>query len=165
MKRIDLQTIRAIADMIADSDDRDNEPGFLDTLEGETDAMEVADYLIDAALSDDALVEAMKSQERALKERRERIEWRAAQKRNAMLDVLRAIGVKKLERPRATISQRAGSERVEITDESAVPSQLCTVKTTTAPDKNAIKELLKIGEEIPGCALTRGKDGITMRIV
>lgn len=164
MKRIDLQTIRAIADMIADTDDRDTEPGFLDTLEGECDAMEIADYLIDVTMADDALVDAIKAQERALKDRRDRIEWRAAQKRKAMLDTLRAIGVKKLERPRATISLRAGSDRVEITDEAAVPSQLCAVKTVTAPDKNAIKALLKAGEEIPGCILTRGADGITLRV-
>lgn len=164
MRRIDLPTIRAIADMIADTDDRDAEPGFLDTLEGETDAMEVADYLIDQALSDDALADALKAQEKAMKDRRERIEWRAAQKRKAMLDLLRAVGIKKLERPRATISQRAGSERVEIADEASVPSQLCTVKTVTSPDKNAIKARLKDGEEIPGCILTRGEDGITMRI-
>lgn len=164
MKRIDLHTIRAIADMISDSDDRDEELGFLDTLEGETDAMEIADYLIDQTLSDDNLIDAMKAQERALKQRRERVEWRAAQKRKAILDLLRAIGVKKLERPRATISQRSGSERLDITDESAIPSQLCTVKTVTAPDKNAIKSLLKAGEDVPGCALTRGDDGITMRV-
>ena len=162
--RVDLHTIRVIADMISDTEDRDTEPGFLDTLEGETDALEVADFLIREALADDALADAIKAEEKAIAARRERIEWRAKAKRKAMLDLMLAIGVKKLERPRATISVRAGSDRVEIVDESSIPSQLCTVKTTTAPDKNAIKARLKEGEDIPGAVLVRGDDGITLRV-
>ena len=34
---IDLSTIRRMSDLIATTDDRDEEAGFLDTLEGETD--------------------------------------------------------------------------------------------------------------------------------
>ena len=46
MLTLDLAVIRRIGDLIADTDDRDLEPGYLDTLEGETPVMEVADHLI-----------------------------------------------------------------------------------------------------------------------
>lgn len=161
---INLHTIRRIADLIASGDDRDDEPGFLDTLEGETDAMEIADYLIGGALDDDALAEAIKSEEAALSMRRKRVEDRAKAKRRAMLDLLDATGLKKMERPRATISRRAGSVRVEIDDESCVPTQLLTIKTTTSPDKEAIKAQIEAGSEVPGCSLVRGADGITLRV-
>lgn len=45
------------------------------------------------------------------------------------------------------------SERVEILDETKIPQDYLTCKTTIAPDKAAIKEALKDGEIIEGCSL------------
>ena len=45
------------------------------------------------------------------------------------------------------------SVAVSIDDEERLPSDLLRVKTTTAPDKNAIKLRLKAGEEVPGAHL------------
>ena len=45
------------------------------------------------------------------------------------------------------------SQAVAITDEAALPSEWLTVKTTTQPDKAAIKEALKAGHLIPGAHL------------
>lgn len=45
------------------------------------------------------------------------------------------------------------SERVEVLDESKIPQDYLTCKTTIAPDKAAIKEALKDGEIIEGCSL------------
>ena len=161
---IDLPQIRRMADLIATTEDRDEEAGFLDTLEGETDAMEVADYLIREALKADAMAEASKALEKAQAARTKRFEDRARATRRAMLDLMDATGLKKLERPAATISRRAGSLRVEIEDGADVPSQLCTVKTTTAPDKAAIKAQIEAGVEVPGCSLVRGDDSVTVRV-
>lgn len=160
---IDLAHIRRMADLIADTDDRDSEPGYLDTIEGETDAMEVADWLIRSEADDAALIDAIKAQEATTALRRKRIEDRAKRKRRAMLDLLDAVGVKKLERPLATISRRAGSLRVDITDEAAIPTQLCTTKTTTTPDRAAIRAQIEAGETVPGAALVRGDDSVTVR--
>lgn len=161
---INLPQIRRMADLIATTEDRDEEAGFLDTLEGETDAMEVADYLIREALKADAMAEASKALEKAQAARTKRFENRARATRRAMLDLMDATGLKKLERPAATISRRAGSLRVEIEDGADVPSQLCTVKTTTAPDKAAIKAQIEAGVEVPGCSLVRGDDSVTVRV-
>jgi hypothetical protein len=45
------------------------------------------------------------------------------------------------------------SSAVAITDPSALPAEWLTVKTTTQPDKAAIKEALKAGHLIPGAHL------------
>lgn len=161
--KIDLAHIRRMADAIATTDDHDDEPGFLDTLEGETDATEVADWLIEGILHDEALIEAMKAQEATQKARRERIEARAKAKRRVAVDLLEAAGLKKMERPRATISRLAGRVGVSITDEASIPSQLCVTKTITSPDKAAIKAQLEAGETVPGAELVRGHDSLSVR--
>jgi hypothetical protein len=53
---------------------------------------------------------------------------------------------------------------VRIDDDAAIPSQLLTVKTTTAPDKAAIKRQIEAGEHVPGAALVRGDDIVTVRV-
>jgi hypothetical protein len=45
------------------------------------------------------------------------------------------------------------SQAVEIEDEDSLPSQWLTLKTTSQPDKTAIKEALKAGHLIPGAQL------------
>jgi hypothetical protein len=45
------------------------------------------------------------------------------------------------------------SQAVAIDDENALPTEWLTVKTTTAPDKAAIKAALKLGHTIPGASL------------
>lgn len=138
---------------------------FLDTLDGETDALDLADRMIADEAECAALVEAIRAQEAALKLRRERMGFRRDAMRAQMLALLDAMGEKKLVRPGATISRRAGSVGVEIVNEADIPSQLLTVKTTTAPDKKAIRDQLEAGEDVPGARLTRGPDGVTVRVV
>lgn len=141
-----------------------DEQAFLDTLEGETDALDVADALIDKMQSDAALAEAIKAREADLAGRRKRIEGRADACKASLGILLDAIGQAKLERPMATISRRPGSLSVLITDEASIPSQLCTIKTITAPDKAAIRAQIEAGEAVPGAALVRGEPTVAVRV-
>jgi hypothetical protein len=144
-------------------DDFDGD-AFLDTLDGETNVLDLADWMIRKMLEDAALSEAIGAQLADLQTRKARIDARADSMKGRMLTLLDATGEKKLERPRATISRRAGSISVRITDDSAIPSQLCTVKTTTAPDKAAIKRQIEAGEAVPGAELVRGPDTASVRV-
>ena len=49
------------------------------------------------------------------------------------------------------------SESVEVLDENLIPAEYIrtTVKTTTSPDKTAIKKAIKSGQTIGGCALVQ----------
>ena len=45
------------------------------------------------------------------------------------------------------------SEQVEVDDVTCIPEELVVVTVTQKPDKKAIKELLKNGQEVIGCRL------------
>ena len=143
---------------------RDDEEAFWTTLDGETNAVDLIDTFLAGVQDDEALAEAIKAQEAALKARRERIEMRAQAKRRTLGLILRAANMTKAERPRGTVSVRPGNLSVRIVNEEDVPSQLMRVKTTLSPDKAAIKAQIEAGEKVPGCELVRGDDVVTVRI-
>ena len=52
----------------------------------------------------------------------------------------------------------AGVDKVKTTDEAIVPTQFKTViPASYTIDKNAIKDAIKRGEEVPGCSLSQGR--------
>lgn len=161
--RPDFNIIRLMAEEIraALGDDFDAD-AFMDTLDGETDAADIADRLIAELADAEAMAEAIRAQEADLKSRRGRYELRGEAFRRQLLNLLDAVGEKKLERPRATVSRRAGMPSVQITDEAAIPTQLC--KATITPDKAAIKAQLLAGEAVPGAQIVIGEDGVTVRV-
>ena len=161
--RPDFTMIQLMATEIRATLGDDFDPdAFLDTLDGETDAADIADRFIAELAEAEAMADAIKTQEADLRSRRGRYEMRGEAFRRQLLNLLDAIGEKKIERPRATVSRRAGLPSVQITDETAIPSQLC--KTTIAPDKAAIKAQLLAGEAVPGAAIVIGDDGVTVRV-
>ena len=161
--RPDLPLIQRISVMLRDElgEDYDDET-FLDTLDGETDALDIADHLITSMQDDEALAAAAKEQANALTARSKRLADRGRAKRRSLLAVMDAMGVLKLERPAATLSRRAGGVSLVITDETAIPSQL--TRTRVEPDKTAIKKQLQAGEDVPGAALDQGGDTISVRV-
>ena len=162
MKPLNIPQIEGLAahirDLIGDDDQT-----LIDTLEGETDAMEWLDRFVAEAQASKAMVAALDEQIKALTQRKRRIADREPRMKEAARSVMDAIGVRKIERPAATLYFTAGRTSVEITDPSDVPSQLCAVKTT--PDKAAIKRALEAGETVPGAALVRGDDTLTMKVL
>ena len=66
---------------------------------------------------------------------------------SAISDYLRrnmeAAGIKSIKRPLFTITLALGKEKVIVDNEDAVPDELTAVKTSIAPDKNAIAMKLK----------------------
>lgn len=100
----------------------------------------------------DAEVAAFKAEEKALAERRQAKERKAERMREYLANSLLAAGEKKFETTRCALSFRK-SESVEVFNAEALPADLCTVKQTIAPDKAAIKKLLKAGEAVEGAQL------------
>lgn len=155
------QVSRQLVELLGDDFDADT---FWDTLEGETNVMEVCDHVLASMQSDEALSDAIAAQIAALSARKSRIDGRGGALKRTLLTILDATGQKKLERPLGTVSRRAGSVSVRIIDEAEVPSQLCTVKTITAPDKTAIRKQIEAGELVPGAELVRGADSASVRV-
>lgn len=97
---------------------------------------------------------AIRAEEKALAERRIRLEKKAERLKAYALDHLDNVGGK-FETPRVTVSTRR-SEVVSIYAAADIPEAL--TRTKTEPDKTAIKKLIKSGQEVPGAVLIEKKN-------
>ena len=161
--RADLKLIERVSAELRGmlGEDFDGET-FWDSLDGETDAVDLVDHLLRKALDDKAMSEAAKAYAGEISDRAKRIAARSDAQKKAILSILQATGEKKLERPLGTVSRRAGGISLRITDEAEIPSQLTV--TTVSPDKAAIKKALQAGESVPGAELVTGDETISVRV-
>ena len=162
MDTLNLPLIQQVAAMLEPY--RDDEAAFWDTLDGETDALSILDATLASMQDDEALAAAIKAQEADMKARRDRITMRAEAKRKTLALILGAAGMRSAERPRGTVSVRPGNLSVRIVSEDDLPSQLMRETITRAPDKAAIKAQIEAGVDVPGAALERGGDVVTVRV-
>lgn len=135
---------------------------FWDTLDGETDVIDIVGKLLERRAEATTKADAVKAFVAELKEREARLRKRDTSIRVVLGNVLDASGQTKLEHALATVSRTKARENVEITDETAIPSQLCKIEKK--PDRAAIKKQLDAGETVPGAALKLGAPGLTIRV-
>jgi len=157
---IKYDEIRRLADSIREicGDDEDT---FLDTLDGETDAVDVLGKLIQERLEVLGYEATNKELAEQYKRRADKMASKADAINQQMRHLLNAMGVKKVNHALATVSITKPRWSVEVVDEAQVPTQLKI--TTTKPDLRAIKKILDDGEPVPGCRPKVGYEGITVR--
>ena len=97
-------------------------------------------------------VDAIKKELDFLKRRAEAKKNKIEYLKNLLAGDLQARGETKKEFTRCVISFRR-SEQVVITDESLIPQNLMKKKVEMTPDKVEIKNLIKVGHEVPGAEL------------
>lgn len=97
----------------------------------------------------DADVAAMKAEEKNLAARRKALENKRERIFNFLYENLNG---EKVNSPRVKVSYRK-TQSIDITDLSAIPDSYIRTKTITEPDKVAIKDAYKAGEEVPGAKL------------
>ena len=159
--QIDVANIRRWADEIRELTGDDTET-FLDTLDGQTDALDILTQLVtERAFAAEAQA-AAKAMAETFTARAKRMADKQASIARVMGEILDAMGEGKVTLPIATISRTKPRTGVEITDEHEVPSQLMRIKRS--PDLTAIKEHLLAGESVPGAQLKTGEPGLTVRI-
>ena len=161
MYYVNYEEIRRKADQIRElcGDDQDT---FLDTLDGETDAMDILGGLL-------TLREEEKQKEKMNKELAATYKQRAERSNNkqdatniVIMQLLDAMNEKKIQHAFGTVTITKPKQKVLITDEKQIPTQLLTVKTS--PDLTAIKKQLDQGEFVPGCEIQLGNRSISVRI-
>jgi hypothetical protein len=157
---IKYDEIRRLADSIREicGDDEDT---FLDTLDGETDAVDVLGKLIEERLEVLGYEATNKELAEQYKRRADKMASKADAINQQMRHLLNAMGVKKVNHALATVSITKPRWSVEVVDEAQVPTQLKI--TTTKPDLRAIKKILDDGEPVPGCRPKVGYEGVTVR--
>ncbi len=158
---INFEQIKAMADEIRELTGDDSQT-FLDTLEGETDALEVLQKLILERQSTKAAEEASKQVAADFTARAQRMIQKQAKITETIGKLLDAMGESKVPTPLGTISRTKPRASVSIYEGADIPTQLC--KTTVTPDKAAIKKLLENGETVPGAELTYSQPSVTVRV-
>ena len=96
-----------------------------------------------------AEADAIYNERRALEEREKASEKKAdslSRYLQAMLDG------EKFKTARCAVSYRK-TQSVNIVDENLIPNEYLRFKTTSAPDKTAIKDAIKAGKDVPGATL------------
>lgn len=130
----------------------DDERLRLDTIEGETQALEYLDAYAEQAIKDGALVRAAEDKARRLKDR-------IARNRAIVTAIMQGLQLQRADRAAfmASLSQR--QELVEVPTNEELP----TTFVRTAPDKVLIKKTLHSGGQVPGYEL-QDKPGVTLTI-
>lgn len=99
-------------------------------------------FIIKELTSEINIIDAEIDRLEALKKSRNKV---IEKLKNNLSVAMQIFGVDKIESPVLKISFRA-SESVEIDDVESIPAKFMVTKTTTQPDKTAIKAAIKAGE-------------------
>jgi hypothetical protein len=141
----------------------DDDTAFLDTIDGMTDGLDLAEYLAERAISLVAMQASALERAKALQARAKRFEAEEDRLKAIILALVEAAGGKKVVRSSVTLSPRNTPPKVVAVDEAATPPEYMVEVVTQRPDKKAIRDALEIGAEVPGWLLTNG--GRTLAIL
>lgn len=129
-----------------------------DMIEGEGNTMEMLDELIRVEREAKALQEAIASEMDRLNKRLQRFVDRQRLVRKYLMQLMEAAGLKRVERPAATVSIAAGRPKVVITDESLLMDYFVRIKRE--PNKERIAEAFKAGHAVDGAMLSNAEPTI-----
>lgn len=164
---LDRATIGAkgLVDALRERGFGDDDDLILDSLEGETDAMEAVSRLLRWMGERQAMGQALKALEGDYASRRKRYEEAVASARGALSRFMTEIGVKKIERPEATVSMRESGPVVVYPGDfnpETLPEKYR--RWTCEADKAAIREAMLAGGDIPGLALSNSEPTLAVRV-
>src|ERR1700690_2172770 len=156
-------TYRTLRDRIRTQDPQIDEQTLADTVEGLTDVHEILAAVVRAALADEALATGLKCRISDMQGRLDRLQDRAAKRRQIAKDVMVELDLKKLTAPDFTASIRPGLPALVVLNEDAVP------KTYWEPGEPRLRRQvlacdLKGGAEVAGAALSNPEPVLSVRV-
>ena len=144
---------RSIRDRIRAQDPQIDEQTLADTVEGLTDLHEILTAVIRAALADQALANGLEGRIAEMQARQDRLQDRAAKRRQIVKEAMVELDLKKLSAPDFTASIRPGVPALMVIDEAAVPSIYWELREPRLNRKGLANDL-KQGVAIAGVALS-----------
>lgn len=129
-----------------------------DTLEGMAGDIEVKATNVAMFVRNlEATAEQIKVAEAAMAARRKAIENRAAHVREYLLTNMQRVGISKIECPYFKLAVRDNPPSVVVESIEHIPAEFMRQPEPPppAPDKKAIAEAIKAGQEVPGAHLSR----------
>jgi hypothetical protein len=158
-----LATIyRAVRERIRALEPELDEQTLADTVEGLTDLHEILAAIVRAALADEALATGLKGRIAEMQERLERLQERAARRRQIVKDTMVKLDLKKLTAPDFSASIRPGMPALLVIDEAAVPSIYWEPREPRL-DRQGLLAELKQGAEITGVTLSNPEPVLSVR--
>ena len=133
-----------------------------DTLEGITDLHEIIGSIVRFALDDEALAAGLKGRLEVMHGRLDRLQDRAAKRRQLARDVMVENEIKKIAAADFTISVRPGSPGLVVTEESSIPAQFWEPRDPRL-NRQALLAELKHGAEVPGVGLSNPEPVLSVR--
>jgi hypothetical protein len=155
-------TYRAVRERIRTQDPELDEQTLTDTVEGLTDLHEILAAIVRAALADEALAAGLKGRIAEMQERLERLQERAAKRRQIVKDAMVELDLKKLTAPDFSASIRPGMPALLVIDEAAVPSIYWEPREPRL-DRQGLLAELKQGAEITGVTLSNPEPVLSVR--
>jgi len=155
-------TYRAVRERIRALEPELDEQTLADTVEGLTDLHEILAAIVRAALADEALATGLKGLIAEMQERLERLQERAAKRRQIVKDTMVELDLKKLTAPDFSASIRPGMPALLVIDEAAVPSIYWEPREPRL-DRQGLLAELKQGAEITGVALSNPEPVLSVR--
>lgn len=141
----------------------EDEQAFIDTLDGETEAVEAARRVVRWLHEQGAQQAACKGLENIYRARSSVFEERVERARTALFHFLTEMGLKSMPLPEATLSVVAG--RVSVIgdgDPEILPDSLVRVKREA--NRSAIKAALEAGETVEGFSLSNNPPTLAVRV-
>ncbi|MFK4234228.1 siphovirus Gp157 family protein [Pseudomonas guariconensis] len=114
-------------------------------------------------LNMDGDIEAVDAEIERLQERKRIMTNRKGQIIDYLRENMEAAEITKISCPLFTITLCKGRESVIVDDEKLLDDDLVNPKVTMVPDKRAIAERLKAGQEVKGAHLERGQASIRIK--
>ena len=126
-----------------------------DMIEGNTSAHAVITELVRILNTAKAQAASLTGYIMELEFRRTRFERREQSIRAMIMKILNHANLKRCEVQEATVTIKAGSAKVIITDESKIPDEFFRIKKE--PNKSMIREAMQNHHIVPGCELSNGE--------
>lgn len=141
----------------------DDDEAWLDTLDGETDAVGAARAVVRQIIETDANAEALKVVAATYSERKRAMEVRVDRLRGALLRFMQDIGEKTLPLPEATVSVGIGQPSlIGEPDVETLPEGY--VKIAKSADRTLIRKALLDGFDVEGCTLSNAEPRLSLRV-
>jgi hypothetical protein len=153
---------RSIRDRVREQDPQIDEQTLADTVEGLTDLTDILTAIIRAAPTDEALAAGLKVRIAEMQGRLDRLQDRAAKRRQIAKDVMAELDLKKLAAPDFTASIRPGMPALMVIDEAAVPSIYWEPRDPKLNRQGLLADL-KGGAEVTGVALSNPEPVLSVR--
>lgn len=135
---------------------------LMDTLEGATNLTDAIAEIIRATLLDEAMLRGLTSRLQDLNMRLDRLRAASYAKKKVARDAMEEAGIEKIVEPDFTVSLRAASRGVLVTNEAEIPEWFW-IPQPPKLDRKRILRTLNAGEDVAGVALANSQVTLAIR--